>query len=204
MIKQILFDCGGVLVELKFRDLMLRISGSEERANFFFRHLWAPESPWQRYDRGDLTTGEIAGELAKFMPAELHPYLEEFVNSSLEAMPPMAGMEEIVDALHEQGYPCYLLSNFSERFEEMPARTPVLNKLDGMVVSYRIHMIKPAPEIFLHTVEALGISPEETLFVDDTPLNIEAAKNAGMEGYVFTTPAAFQAYLQERGILPSA
>lgn len=203
MIKQILFDCGGVLVQMKFRDMMLKISGSEEIADYFISHIWGPGSPWIRYDKGELNTREITAELKKYMPAEYHSYLEEFVKVWLDALPPMDGMEEIVDALHEKGYPCYLLSNFAECFEQMPARTPVLKKMDGMVVSYRIHMLKPDPAIYLYTAETLGFKPGETIFVDDSPQNIEGAEKAGMEGYLFTTPAAFQAYLQERGILPS-
>ena len=39
MIKQILFDCGGVLVELNFRALVEEISGSKELAEGFIRHL---------------------------------------------------------------------------------------------------------------------------------------------------------------------
>ena len=34
MIKQILFDCGGVLAELNFRELMAEISGSQEAADY--------------------------------------------------------------------------------------------------------------------------------------------------------------------------
>lgn len=201
MIKQILFDCGGVLTELNFRDAMLHISGSEEVADYFITHLWQPGSPWSLYDKGLLNTQQVLVELKKFMPAEHHSYLETFVATWIDAMPPIAGMEQIVDALHQKGYGCYLLTNFPERFAEMPDRTPVLRKLDGIVVSSRIHMLKPDPAIFLYTAETLGFNPEETLFVDDSPKNVEGAITAGMEGYRFTTPAAFQAYLQERGIL---
>lgn len=201
MIKQILFDCGGVLTELNFRDTMRKISGSDEIADYFMRHIWKPGSPWSRYDKGELNTQEILAELEKYMGAEYHSYLEKFVEVWIDALPPMDGMEEIVDTLHEQGYPCYLLSNFPERFAEMPARTPVLRKLDGIVVSSRIHMLKPDPAIYLHAAGILGIDPGQTLFVDDTPKNIDGAMEAGMEGYLFTTPAAFKAYLQERGIL---
>ena len=201
MIKQILFDCGGVLVELNFRDLMRQICGSEEIADLFIRKLWSPDSPWLRYDKGELNTQQVKVELKNYMPAQYHSYMEAFVNRWLEALPPMAGMEEIVDAIKERGYPCYLLSNFSEGFQLMPERTPVLQKLDGMVISYQIQMLKPDPEIYLYTAQKLGFVPEETLFVDDNLHNVEAAAAVGMESYQFTTPEAFRAYLQESGIL---
>lgn len=201
MIKHIIFDCGGVLVEMKFREMMLKISGSEEIADYFIESIWSSGSPWLRYDKGELGTAEVMVELKSFMPAQCCCYLEEFVNNWLDALPPMDGMPELIDALHQSGYRCYLLSNFSERFEEMPERTPALKKIDGAVVSYQVHMLKPDPAIYLHAAEVFGIKPEETLFVDDVVKNINGAKVSGMQGYLFTTPAAFKAYLQECGIL---
>ena len=201
MIKQILFDCGGVLVELNFRQLMEKISGSKEITDYFIEKLWSPDSPWLRYDKGELNTQQVMVELKAFMPEQYHAYLEEFVDRWLEALPPMAGMEEIVDDIRKRGYLCYLLSNFSEGFARMPERTPVLRKLDGMIISYQIHMLKPDPEIFHYTAGNFGFDPKETLFVDDNLHNVEAATAVGMESYLFTTPAAFRAYLQEKGII---
>ena len=201
MIKQILFDCAGVLAQMRFRDLMLKISGSEEIADYLMTHIWQPDSPWLLYDKGELNTSAIKAAMRDYMEPAYRTYVETFVDTWMEGLPPMEDMEQIVDALHEKGYRCYLLSNFSERFQEMPRQIPVLNKLDGTVVSYEIHMLKPDTEIFLHTAKLLGFKPEETIFVDDTAHNVEGAKKAGMESYLFTSPAAFRTYLQERGIL---
>lgn len=201
MIKQILFDCGGVLVELNFRKLMEEISGSVQTAQDFIQKLWHPDSPWLRYDSGDLNTQQVMVELKAYMPREYHHYMQQFVERWLEALPPMEGMEQLVAQIREQGYPCYLLSNFSEGFAQMPARTPVLQQLDGMVISYQIHMLKPDPEIFHYTARHFGIDPAQTLFVDDNLHNVEAARAVGMEAYQFTTPQAFADYLKDRGIL---
>ncbi len=201
MIKQILFDCGGVFVELKFREMMKELSGSDAVADYFVNNIWTAGSPWLLYDKGELNSQEVVVELKKFLPEEYCGYLDAFMEHWLDALPEMAGMEEIVDELQAKGYGCYLLSNFAERFEEMPAKIPVLRKLDGMVISYQIHMLKPDPAIFTYTAEKLGFLPEETLFVDDGAMNVEGCEKAGMQGYLFTTPAAFKATLQERGIL---
>lgn len=201
MIKQVLFDCGGVLVELKFREFIKELSGSDEVADYFKSNLWSDRSPWLRYDKGELNSQEVVAEMKKFIPAEYHGYLEAFLERWTDALPPMPGMEEIVDQLQAKGYRCYLLSNFAERFEEMPAKIPVLRKLDGMVISYRAHLLKPDAEAFRYTAERLGFSLEETLFVDDSDYNIEACEKLGMTGHLFTTPAAFKADLVARGIL---
>ena len=113
----------------------------------------------------------------------------------------MEGMEQLVDELHARGYGCYLLSNFPETFQALPGRTPVLNKLDGMVVSYQIHLLKPDPAIFLEAARILNIDPAETVFIDDSLPNVEGARKAGMEAYHFTSPADLAAYLKAIGIL---
>ena len=201
MIKQILFDCGGVLTHMGFRDLMLHISHSEEIAEYFITHLWAADSPWQRYDKGELSDTEITEELKIFMPEEYHGYLEQFLDTWLDALPPRNEMEPILDELKEKGYSCYLLSNFPKRFKEMPQRVPFLNKLDKMIVSSDINLVKPNREIFEYTAKILNIKPSETLFVDDTQSNLDGAKKAGFCTYLFTEPDLFKDYLLQNYIL---
>lgn len=201
MIKQILFDCAGVLTHMHFREMMLKISGSEEMADYFVRHLWAPGSPWHLHDKGELNAEQVIDALKKAMPEAMHQSLEIFVRNFPDAFPPMEGMEQLVDELHARGYGCYLLSNFPETFRELPGRTPVLNKLDGMVVSYQIHLLKPDPAIFLEAARILNIDPAETVFIDDSLPNVEGARKAGMEAYHFTSPADLATYLKAVGIL---
>lgn len=201
MIKNILFDCAGVLTHMNFWGMMLELSGSEEIADCFVAKLWGTGSPWHLYDKGELDSRQIVEELRKFLPPQLHPYLQSIIDRFPDIFPPMAGMEELVDELHANGYPCYLLSNFPERFDEMPARTPVLQKLDGMVISCRIHMLKPDPAIFLKAAEILDIDPSETIFIDDSLPNVQGAKNAGMASYHFTSPADLKAHFQKLSIL---
>lgn len=201
MIKQILFDCAGVLTHMNFREMIRNISGSEELADYFIRHLWAPGSPWHLHDKGELNGEQVIEALKETMPEALHRSIGIFVRNFPDAFPPMAGMEQLVDALHSRGYGCYLLSNFPESFRELPPRTPVLNKLDGMVISYQIHMLKPDPAIFLEAARILNIDPAETVFIDDSLPNVEGARKAGMEAYHFTSPEDLSDHFKALGIL---
>lgn len=201
MIKQILFDCGGVLVHLNFRQMMAQLSGSDELAQQLISRIWQPDSPWLDYDRGLLSSQQVEQALKAYLPAELHSYMSAFVRDWPLALPPMEGMEQLIDALHQKGYPCYLLSNFAERFTEVRDQVPAIQKLDGMVVSYQIHMLKPDRDIFEHTFQTFDILPEETLFVDDSPGNIAAAQQLGMETHLFRSPEILLQDLQQRHIL---
>ena len=201
MIKQILFDCGGVLTEMHFKKKMFEISNSQQVADYFIDHIWSENSPWHRYDRGEIDTDEVLVQLKEFMPKPYHGFLETFVKNWLDALPPNPEMPKIVDEIKQNGLGCFLLSNFPQCFEEMPQRVPVLKKFDGLLPSYKVHLLKPDPAFYLSAVKAFGIKPEETLFVDDVPKNVEGAKAVGMSGYLFTTAEDFYDYLKQNYII---
>jgi HAD superfamily hydrolase (TIGR01509 family) len=53
-------------------------------------------------------------------------------------------------------------------------------------------MIKPDPAAFKLTLERLGVEPGESVFIDDTPEHVEAARKLGIQGIIFTTAAALK------------
>jgi putative hydrolase of the HAD superfamily len=61
-----------------------------------------------------------------------------------------------------------------------------LSRFDVHVWSYQLHMAKPEAAIYQHTLKQLGTRPEETLFVDDKQVNIDAAHSLGIRGVQFT------------------
>ena len=61
----------------------------------------------------------------------------------------------------------------------------LLDKFDGVVLSGKIGLTKPNKEIFEYLLNTYKLNANECLFIDDSPLNINGAKNAGIEGYVF-------------------
>jgi len=62
-----------------------------------------------------------------------------------------------------------------------------LPRFDVLVWSFQLHMAKPDPAIYRHTLTALGAEPEETLFLDDRIVNVEAARALGMRAIEFST-----------------
>ena len=44
-----------------------------------------------------------------------------------------------------------------------------------------VELVKPAPDVFVHIAEYLGVEPAECIVIEDSPVGIEAAKNAGMK-----------------------
>ena len=60
-----------------------------------------------------------------------------------------------------------------------------LNLFDGVIISSRINMVKPEPRIFMHLLKTYHLDPAQTLFIDDSPANIKAAKNIGIKAILF-------------------
>jgi putative hydrolase of the HAD superfamily len=58
---------------------------------------------------------------------------------------------------------------------------------DVLVWSYQLHMAKPDPAIYLHTLQKLGTRPDEALFIDDKRVNVDAAIALGMKAVEFST-----------------
>ncbi len=186
MIKQILFDCGGVFADIQFKELMTELTGDPVLGTMFFERMYAPGSPWAKYDQGLYSTEEIYQELIAYFPEIAPEHLKQFMELWPQWLPPIPGMDTIIPELHAAGYPCYLLSNFNRQFEDFRQYCPALRELDGEVVSYLINMMKPHRDIFDYTAAQFGIDPAETLFIDDTQANIDGAIAAGYQACRFT------------------
>lgn len=110
------------------------------------------------------------------------------------------GMTTLIDDVRSSGLPVYGLTNFSaETWPRTKARFPVLDRLDGFVVSGEEGIRKPDPRAFDIAAARFGLAPARTLFVDDLGVNVEAAVAAGFLGHVFTDAAALRATLVSLG-----
>ena len=67
----------------------------------------------------------------------------------------------------------------SQRFDDV---------FDEMIISAEVGLMKPDPRIYRLALEKLGIQPEESVFLDDVLINVEAARSVGMTGIHFTQP----------------
>jgi putative hydrolase of the HAD superfamily len=74
-----------------------------------------------------------------------------------------------------------------------------LPRFDVLVWSYQLHMIKPDPAIYRYLLKELGTRPEETLFIDDRLVNVEAAQSLGIKALEFTTVERLRADLVAHG-----
>lgn len=117
---------------------------------------------------------------------------------------PIEGMAQLVGDLKAADIRLLGLSNWSaETFHHAPKVAPAIDELEDVVVSGREGLVKPNPAIFRVLSERFDLDPRQTVFVDDLPTNIDAAKRLGFIGVVFTDATALRNDLVSLGLLAS-
>ncbi len=102
--------------------------------------------------------------------------------------------------LRQRGLLTGILSNMGDSVLHSVEKTfNWINNFDVLVWSYQLRIAKPDPAIYRHILKELGTQPAETLFLDDKPVNIEAARALGMKALEFTTVDRLRADLIQHG-----
>lgn len=100
-------------------------------------------------------------------------------------------------------YQTAILSNsFVGAREKEQAAYGFEDHTDLIIYSHEVGIAKPDPDIYQMTCDRLGLQPEQIVFLDDVPINIEAAQKLGMKGVLFNNNAQaiseINAYLNQQ------
>jgi len=113
------------------------------------------------------------------------------------------GMQELLAELHTKGYEIHALSNYSTWYLLIEEALGLSQYLQWTFVSCLMEVRKPDPRAFLIPTEQLGVKPGECLFIDDRPVNVEAAKAVHMDAIHFQDATRLRAELVGR-LLPGS
>ncbi len=103
--------------------------------------------------------------------------------------------------LKQRGLRTAILSNMGDSvLANMQREFQWLARFDVLIWSYQLLMAKPDPAIYRHTLRQLGTSPEHTLFLDDKPVNVEAARALGIMALQFSTVDRLRQDLRSTGL----
>ncbi len=190
MIKNVVFDFGQVLVKFdpKFmvEQYVTNPDDSELLQNVVFDRLY-----WNKLDEGTITDSQLLSEVKKRIPERLFLKAEEIYYNWIYNIPEIEGMNEaVLLAKQKTNGRIYLLSNISEYFALHKEEIPVLKHFENMVFSAICKRVKPNRDIFIYLCEKYGLTPNETLFIDDNVNNIKGAELVGIKGYLFDGNAA--------------
>ena len=189
MIKNIIFDFGGVIITLSHIEGVRR-----------FKALGVEDADKQL---DPYTQGGIFGQLEKgeIDAEQFRLLLSQMVHrevSADECFHAWLGYREdvpqrnldILRQLRKEGYRLILLSNTNPYMMRWAANPgfdghghAVQDYFDATYLSYQLGVMKPDIRFFDHVIAHENIIPQETLFVDDGPRNVAAAAKLGLKTF---------------------
>lgn len=194
-IEVVLFDLGGVLVELSRTDRMAAMAGLDAGA---FMQRWLA-CPWVRaFDSGRCDVDAFIDGVIETWPLEVgaDAFLETFGAWPGGLFP---GASELVQAVRQEARVGCLSNTNAYHCERQGREWGLDDGFDETFLSFRTGLLKPDPEAYEHALDVLGSSPERTLFLDDNQVNVDGARAAGLRAELARGLDAVQAALRRYG-----
>jgi 2-haloacid dehalogenase len=200
-INTIIFDLGAVLIDWNPRHLYRKIFSSEEEMETFLQNVCT--SDWNEAQDEGRTLADGTNLLVKSFPhheENIRAYYgrwSEMLGGEIE------GTKNILQQLKESGqYKLYALTNWSdETFPVAQAIYPSLHWFDGVVVSGREKMRKPAAAFYQLLLDRYQVAAANALFIDDNLRNVVAAREFGIDSILFENPHQLKIELENRSII---
>ncbi|MCF0188305.1 MAG: HAD family phosphatase [Bacteroidaceae bacterium] len=182
MIKNIIFDLGGVLVDLNKQRCIDSFDAIGFDASAYIGQ-YEQKGIFRDLEMGTITEKEFLEGID--CPATNEQKRQAWTNF-LVALPEHR-KQAILD-LRAQGYHTFLLSNTNsidwnfvlDNYINTNGRT-VSDYFEDVFLSYELHVTKPDPQIFIRSLEKAGLKAEETIFIDDSAKNCAAAESVGIK-----------------------
>ncbi len=190
MIKNIIFDLGNTVLRFDPREITKNFYYTMDRNFDILTSVTFARKFWDKCDSGEISQEAFKNAIRDELPDNLHKYSDKICDFWYEVLPVIDGMEELIDELKGHGYRVFALSNISKHFSENRRKIPILSKFEKMILSADYGIVKPDKEIYKLAISEFSVKPEETLFADDSKINIDAAEKLGIHGYIFDGDAA--------------
>ena len=195
----VLFDLGGVLVDFTGTAPLLRwLEGRLTPEQIW--PLWLRSPAVRAFERGAVAPDVFADRLIADLglPVDRRQFLDDFAEWPIALYPGAADLVARIPPSYVRG----TLSNTNvvhwPRIEKwLKAGGP----FDHHFPSHLTGKLKPDREVFAHVAETLACAPSAILFLDDQPLNVEAARAAGLRSVQARGVAGAESALVEAGVL---
>ena len=201
MIKTIIFDIGGVLIDIHPERTYQYLSDSADVEVSMVKESF----PWDahdQYERGIMNNEDWFITYKESLPQPCCLKRSDFWNAWKLLLGEEKNTVNILEALNKQ-YSIWLLSNTNPKHiqDEIEKRYLFPSLVNGAVYSFDVGVRKPEKEIYEIAMQRANANPQECLFIDDLLENIQAAKQIGIEGIHFISSEQLKQELVRLGII---
>jgi FMN phosphatase YigB (HAD superfamily) len=201
LIRNIVFDVGGVLVRLHYQPFVRYLG--EAGIDMTNLPAWLSKVDLEGHERGEVTGDVLLGRIAKMAARPLD--LADLNARWLQMFERWDEMFALATGLMDD-YRVYLLSNVGDlHWAHFDREYGLESLVHGAVPSFRVGAIKPSAEIYRKTEALFDLEPAATVFIDDLPQNIAGARDCGWQAIHHTDARATRDALRTLGVrLPAA
>jgi FMN phosphatase YigB (HAD superfamily) len=177
MIRNIVFDVGGVLVRLRYQPFVRYLGAAGiDMSNL---PAWLETIGLAAHERGELAGHELLARISAMARPPLDP--AELESRWLAMFERWDEMFTLASGLMED-YRVYLLSNVGDlHWAYLDAQFGVDQLVHGSLASFRVGAVKPSAAIFRRAEEMFDLEPATTVFIDDLPANVAGAQACGWQ-----------------------
>lgn len=159
---------------------------------------------WFEYDCGRIDPGPLAERMAGRTGLTLQQS-RRIIDSVPDHLTPLPESVDLLRRVCSVGVPVFYLSNMPGPVaDELERRHEFIGCFADGVFSARVSLAKPDPAIFALAAQRFGVPAGDLVFLDDHAPNIEAAREAGWRGVVFSDARQAEAELRSLGWWPVA
>ncbi len=179
MIKNIIFDLGGVVLKGEPIDLLDSLSLKSLEYNklrLFFEN-------WEKLDLGEISLLDKYNE-CNFSRDIDYKYKDILLNH-FEKRDVNLELLKLINILKNKGYKIFVLSDNIKELEAYFINNALFKSFDEWIVSCDYHATKKDGTLFNLLFDKYELNPKECYFVDNNPRNIEVAKSFGLNAYLF-------------------
>lgn len=200
MYKNIIFDIGNVLLNFSPKEYLSSKFDNPKLVDELYFTIFK-SNEWVRLDEGTITPDE-AEAIFCMGDIEYSSQIKYVMEDWCSMLTPIESSIQILREIKQKGYKLYILSNYhAAAFKISYERNDFFKLFDGMVISSEVKMLKPDSEIYEFLLNKYRLSPSETIFIDDTEKNIDAAGKLGIGTIRFINADALRKNLIISGML---
>lgn len=195
-----MFDLGGVVVAWEPEGIIATVFADPGVQAVVYKEIIA-HADWRALDRGTLPRQD-----AIVRAAQRTGLAESDVAALLRQVPPalvaIPGTVDLLYRLKAQGHKLFCLSNMHvASIGHLEKAYTFWEVFTGVVISCHLHLCKPEPAIYAYLLETYRLDGANTVFIDDTDLNLSAAARFGMRTIKFESPAQCERQLHSLGCI---